>query len=79
MQTQRVPLPPATGVPIPQMQEASTTTTLGIAPDRQRVTMLFSQPVPNMILTVEKAEEWIRHVQGVIDAIKAQPADGTKQ
>lgn len=73
MQNKRVPLLPGMQKQVPQMQETTINTNFGIAPDRQRVMLIFSQPVPNMILTVEKAQEWCTNIQGVIDAIKALP------
>lgn len=72
MSDDRKPLLPGSLQTLPPMQEAQITTQFGIAPDGKRVMMLFSQPVPNMMLTVEKAEEWCRHIQGVVAVIKGE-------
>ena len=56
-------------MPQGRMVEESITTNFGH--DGVRVVLQFTKPVPNMILTVEKAEEWCRNIQGVIEAIKA--------
>lgn len=74
MKTKRKPMLPGS-IQMQPMQEAKITTHFGIAPDAKRVMMVFSEPVPNMILTVEKAEEWCRNIQGVIAAIKAQSTE----
>ena len=63
-------------MPQGRMVEESITTNFGH--DGVRVILRFTKPVPNMILTIEKAEEWIRNIQQVIAAIKAAPLERAK-
>ena len=72
MDNDRKPLLPGSIQTLPHMQESVITTQFGIGPDGERVMLLFSQPVPNMLLTVEKAQEWCRNIQGVIDVIEGR-------
>lgn len=69
MQTKRKPLLPGTGVPGPT--EIPLHTNFGTTHDRQRVMLVFSRPVNDVILQVSAAEAWIKSLQEIVALVKS--------